>query len=266
MNYYYSGIAGSSPWSIKPFKEMGLKTILASYHMDSKSVYKHFIDDGYLDDSENARLMIDSGAFTIWNSNGSPIDVRDYAKYCQDMVNHKFQPKELTFINLDVIPNRNSSSSEIQQCVDEGKENFLYLAKTVGVEHILPVIHLGENMDLIDFYLNEGSTYIAIGGLVGAHGSAKDRFILDVFRHLPDNFKVHGLGYSTKEGLYQYPFYSVDSVSYKRAPRKCLFAEMRFWCCAQGQQYVHNKNYIDFEAQFKQITDYWESKGIVYNG
>ena len=272
MHYYYSGIAGQNFPALQIFKDLKIKTILSSYHTDNKLLFKAFFDDmdsqtsDYLDDAENTRLMIDSGAFTIWNSNGAPVDIEKYAQFCKNLLNGKFKYKKITFINLDVIPARNASQSEILKCIDEGKENYLYLKEQLGAEHILPVIHLGEDLKLIDFYLEHECDYLGIGGLVKAHTGVAEKFVRKIFQRTPEMFKIHGLGYSSKTALYNFPFYSVDSISYKKYDEGYnKWCDIRFWCCNNHNVYFQYRSFIKWLNLEKQITDYWTRKGIVWN-
>lgn len=193
MKYFFSG-------ADEHIMKLGARNILMSY-ATHKGQAKHYVERTEL------TMIIDSGAFTVWNS-GSTIDIEEYIAFCK-----KLNPN-WTFINLDVIPKTGSTKKEIEVSVEKSKENFLYI-KT-HLKNVLPVYHFGEKLDVLKWYMNH-TDYIGISPANDTAENVKREFLGGVFNLTRDKWKTHGLGYSSFPGLMMYPFYSIDSISYRRS-------------------------------------------------
>jgi len=87
-------------------------------------------------------ILLDSGAFSAWTL-GIDIDLEKYASWVRQVAGYK-AVRCLVPSNLDVIPEPEANKAELEQCAQEGWQNYLRL-KELGVEP-MPVLHLGEKL------------------------------------------------------------------------------------------------------------------------
>ena len=233
MKYNFSSCAGAIPL----LNELGAENLLMSFAVDAKQCHK----------ADNQNVIIDSGAFSVWNK-GISIDIDEYLQFCLK------QPKEWTFINLDIIPKKNATAKEIESCCQQGYENYIYLKK--HLKNVMPVYHQGEDFKWLHKFI-ETEDYIGIGFGNDRHEKHRREFLAKVFNITKDNIKLHGLGYSSFEGLTLFPFYSVDSISY----RSFNIEGDRFMVCKPLAFYFRQriKEFLQLE---KEITQLWELRGI----
>ena len=234
MKYFFSSSAGFYPMLV----EMGATNFLLSFAVDAKECYKMIDEDN---------VIIDSGAFSVWNKGGS-INIDEYLSFCKSL------PKKWTFINLDVIPKTGSNAKEIEKCCQQGYENYLYLKQ--HLENVMPVYHYGDDIKWLHKFI-ETSDYIGISPANDTHENVKREFLKEVFYITKDKVKTHGLGYSSLEGVKMFPFYSIDSISYK----SFNINGDRYLVCKQLYFYFRQeiKKFLKLE---KQMKSYWEYKGI----
>lgn len=197
MNYYFSAPESSLPVA-KQFmlEQEGMHYLMTFAH--SLKQWKNFAEKGKC-------MMMDSGAFSAWNS-GKIIDREKYLKCIQSL------PDEVYKINLDVIPKTGSTPEEKELACKQSFENFLYLNKYV--KNVLPVHHYGDDISWIKKMLDY-TDYVCISPANDTHETIKKRYLDYIFSEIPLQTKTHCLGYTSKDGLRKYPFYSVDSISYK---------------------------------------------------
>lgn len=236
MKYFFS--APSNKADI--LKKLGAQNFLCSFIV-SPGEPKHFL-------GHYKSIIIDSGAFSAWNS-GKEVDIEKYIQYAQ-----KLDP-DWTYINLDVIPKTGSSSKEISECIEKGKENFLYI-KT-KLKNVLPVYHYGEDLSVLKWYM-EHTDYIGISPANDTSEKVKRDFLNSVFDITRDKIKCHGLGYSSFEGMLKYPFYSVDSISYKRSK----FNKQQVMNYDNKLTFFLIDSIKKFLAHEKYVTEVWKRRGI----
>ena len=245
MKYFFS-----SPSSMrKPLKERKVRNYLLSFAVDAKDV-KHFDDD-------DNRLIIDSGAFSLWNKGAGTIDIDEYLAFINSL-----EHGDITCINLDVIPQTGSSKAEINKCVEQGFENYLYL-KSKSKHKIMPVYHYGENISILKRYADH-TDYIGISPANDTAEVVKRAFLDKVFGFTKDKIKCHGLGYSSFGGLYIYPFYSVDSISFKRVIIEIDGVKFNM-LNSNAISYPINKRIQEFLNLEKTVTEIWEKRGIMWD-
>ena len=236
MKYYFSSSSGH----FELLKELGAKNFLLSFAVDAKHC-KSLIGQ------KDINVIIDSGAFSVWNKGGT-IDIDDYLNFCKEL------PKEWTFINLDVIPKTGSSPEDIEICCQQGYKNYLYLKK--HLKNVMPVYHYGDNIKWLHKFI-ETSDYIGISPANDTHENIKRQFLKEVFYITKDKIKTHGLGYSSFSGLKMFPFYSIDSISYKSFNingRRFLVAKVLYFFFRKEIQ-----KFIKLQSDMKKL---WEYRGI----
>lgn len=237
MKYFFSSSAGF----YNLLKELGATNFLLSFAVDAKDCKKMI---------QEKNVIIDSGAFSVWNKGGE-INIDDYLSFCKEL------PRDWVYINLDVIPKTGSSKEDIEECCKKGYENYLYLSK--HLKNVMPVYHYGDNIKWLHKFI-ESSDYIGISPANDTHENVKREFLKEVFYITKDKIKTHGLGYSSVEGLKMFPFYSVDSISYK----SFTINKSRFMVCKQLAFYFRQRIKVFLQLE-KDMEALWKYRGIKWN-
>lgn len=177
------------------------KFVLESYHYMDKRKANHIRQ-------EKKSIFLDSGAFSMFTQ-GVDVNLKSYADYIKEN-------KDIVHIasNLDVIGRGNEEGSYKNQ-----KELESY-----GVE-ICPVHHARDDDRWLQRYLDEGYSYIFLGGMVPETTGYLREWLDHVFdKYLthPDGspkVKIHGFGLTVLSLMLRYPWYSVDSTSWVMTSR-----------------------------------------------
>lgn len=214
-----------------------------------------FPEDANPEKLKGCDVIMDSGAFTAWTK-GEVIDIDEYKTFCKTL------PEHWVCVNLDVIPKTGSTKKDIQKCAEESLENYLYLKK--DIKNLLPVYHYGEKIEVLKKYM-ELTDYIGLSPANDTHEKVKRIYLKSCFKVLGAKYKTHGFGYSSIEGMKLFPFYSVDSHSYKRGT-------VRVKGVKQHKPYLSHKclRYLQ-EQEIKkmirtegELTRLWAKRGIVW--
>jgi len=243
MKYFFS-----SPSGLKKILEPGgARNFLLSYAVDAKHCKK--FDD--ISDS----VIIDSGAFTVWNRGEGDIDIEAYADFCLTL------PQDWTFINVDVIPETGSTAADIERCCERGYENYKYLKSRI--QNIMPVYHYGDNQKWLKKFMDEAD-YIGISPANDTHENVKRQFLKETYAICGTDVKTHALGYSSLVGLSMFPFYSVDSISYKRV-KVLVDGSAKALLVAGDMRYLGIKSIQEYLYIEKYMTELWESRGVTWD-
>lgn len=147
-------------------------------------------------------FMLDSGAFTFMTSHKGNVDWNDYLRRYADFIN-KNDVKRFYELDIDSVV---------------GYEKVLEMRRWLEAEtgkKPIPVWHKSrgknEYLKMCDEY-----DYVAIGGIVSKEIKPPD------YKHFPwfineahkRGAKIHGLGFTSLEGIRKYHFDSVDSTSW----------------------------------------------------
>jgi hypothetical protein len=245
MKYFFS----SPLRSLKLLRECGAQNYLWSFAVDGKEVSKHAL--------QSDSIIIDSGAFSLWNTGKGTIDIDEYITFCQTL------PQHWTFINLDVIPETGSTKAEIERCCEASFENFQYIRK--ALPNVMPVYHYGEQERWLRQY-EELSDYIGISPANDTAERIKRGFLGSVFRSWDKKKRYHALGYTSKEGLQLFPFYSVDSVSYKRQRIAIPSVNMNknIFLSTSKLAYLQQERIREILRLESFITQLWKQRGITW--
>jgi len=188
---YYAAVANKE--EIAAVSVLPPIRILASYYIFKKKIelIKKCIKDGN-------EMFIDSGAFSAENK-GAIIDIDDYCKYV-------IETGATVYAGLDVIGDPVASAKNIE-----------YMERVYGL-HPIPTFHMGGSFDNLRKLF--GYPYIALGGMVFAGGRREycDEVWSIILREAP-GIKVHGFGMTNLDLMERYPWYSVDSSTYKDGRR-----------------------------------------------
>jgi hypothetical protein len=169
--------------------------ILVAFPYFSKNVYQ-FLNDK---DPSTFRLIIDSGAFTAWNT-GKQIDLDAYIKFLKTIPNHW----EYKAVQLDVFGSPEKTYDNYHRMLDAGFNN------------IMPVFTRGDTLERLEqLYLH--TTYIMFGGIVIGGGNKN---YVKWFCENNKGRECHWLGFVNIPFMKHYRPKSVDSST--------LFNGMRF--------------------------------------
>lgn len=188
---YYSAVVNED--EIKATTVTNPKTILMSYHYfkNKKELVKQCVEKHY-------DIFIDSGAFSAMNSN-KEINIDEYCNFIKET-------GVIRYATLDVIGN-----------AEKTLENHKYMKEQHGLKPII-AFHMGSSLKDLEKLMSEN--YIALGGLVYSEGIMRhcDEVWSFILKNNP-KLKVHGFGLSNIELMARYPWYSVDSSSFKSCKR-----------------------------------------------
>lgn len=217
VRYYFSDSSFSQ--DVEDFVCRYAKNRLISYHY--KSAVKKYIElysvysQNTLDITQYS-LLIDSGAYSIWNSEQPAINPAEYAFFCQELlqsVTH-LNFKNIEFINLDVIPgvkNQPLTADQIKYAQEKSWENYIFLKDKVP--NLLPVFHQGDSFEYIT-KIEESTLRYCLSPANDKSTSQRLLWIQDVYRYANSKFQPHGLGFSNSTIAKANPWYSFDASTH----------------------------------------------------
>ena len=237
----------------------------------------------------NCNVILDSGAFSRLNG-VVDFSLEDYINFLHRSKNYFYK-----YITLDYPLRPNASQEEIEFSFINTHKNLEILEKE-GLKP-LPVYQRAWNkLYRLEEYL-EKYDYICIGG-AGGFISTKDvqeeieLYFNQVFElNSKYNRKLHGLAQTKLEVLKRFPFYSVDSTSWKMTSAmgniitfKNLFDKMEsYWLGKESfEKNIFSKSLYDydnksgnmfrsiFNVEFfndmeRNLTELWSDRGIQWN-
>lgn len=167
--------------------------ILASYHYFKRNEegIKSAIAKGF-------NVFLDSGAFSAANS-GKDINIDEYSEWVK-------RTGARIYAGLDVIGDPISTAKNMEHMIQ--KHNL----------DPIPTFHLGSDPKHLRALYKY--PYIALGGLVFSSNVTKycDEIWSIILKENP-GMRVHGFGLTNFDLMARYPWYSVDSSSYKGCRR-----------------------------------------------
>lgn len=181
------------------------------------------------------RLIIDSGAFSVWTK-GTTIDLGEYIAYCE-----KF-PDVTYYVNLDVIPGRfgdkaSLTKDAVEESCKQGWKNWKQMIQSLPFDKVIPVFHQGDPIKWLDKYLAAGVKYIGISPAndrrtagkghtsslrIWDAATTKLQWVRSLRPYLFDGsgrptVKTHGFAVTSYDLMKCMEWYSVDSASWKLA-------------------------------------------------
>lgn len=247
MHLYF----GFTRWELKHYTT---EKCLISYFTFKDCFEKNLI--------KNKKVFLDSGAFSAYNLKRE-IDIDDYIDFIKK---NKFE----VYAALDVIYNPQRT-----------KENLEYMLKKDL--NPIPVFHYKSSLENLES-ISKKFNYIALGGLVplATHRRELSNWLNYCFKFLypkiKQGLKVHGFGISSMELLKKFPFYSVDSTSWKWGGitgQAVNFDGLKIKIEKKNPLYkkfqlernhieLNQKNINTFRKVEEFITKLWEKRGIKY--
>jgi hypothetical protein len=198
VRIYLAGVR--DPRAKRVCSELGVRNYLLSF-----ANQRAFGQNSDVLENPECRVMVDSGAFSVWNT-GRKIDVKKYADFAHKLMAHA--RCELIFVNLDVIPGRKNapaSSYERDISSEQSFKNWEYL-RAQGVPS-MGVFHQHERFYWLD-ELKKHSGYIGISPANDVSMKKRDIWLSEVFRWIGLAVRTHGFGVTAGRLLLKYPFFS----------------------------------------------------------
>ena len=182
---------------VKVVSKLKYPYILESYHYLTANIVEAIRKD-------KATIFLDSGAFTMFTQ-GVTVDLEAFATFIK---------KQADIIhvasNLDVIgAGGEALTYERQKTLEKS-----------GVK-IQPVFHARDKDEWLVRYLEEGYDYIFLGGMVPESTDYLQEWLDRIWDKYLTNadgtpkVKVHGFGLTSSQLMFRYPWYSVDSLTWR---------------------------------------------------
>ena len=168
--------------------------ILVAFPYFSKKIYEKLME---LDPS-TFRLIVDSGAFTAWNT-GKQISLDDYAKFLKSIPSHW----DYKAVQLDVYGDPEQTYINYMRMLD------------MGYADIMPVFTRGDSLERLEEFYSY-TDYIMFGGI--AIGGQNTNYV-KWFCEMNKGRHAHWVGFVNVPFIKHYKPYSVDSSSIKSSAR-----------------------------------------------
>jgi hypothetical protein len=174
-------------------------------------------------------FIVDNGAFSVWKSGKSGIDLDGYLDMCHSVKNN-CDFKNLHFIALDQIPGKFGVKPSQLEVIESGKftiTNYEKMNDLFG-KQALPVFHQHEDFKHLKHYM-KFTDFICISPANDETNIGREKWLDEVFTLLDvraSGIKTHGLAVTSEYLCSKYPFYSVDSISWKAAT---IYGRLNLW-------------------------------------
>lgn len=187
--------------------------ILVAFPYFSKKVFEFLMQQ----DPSTFRLIVDSGAFTAWNT-GKQISMEKYCAFLKTI------PSEWEYkaVQFDVYGNPEKTYANYMTMLD------------IGFKDVMPVFTRGDTVEkLEEFYTY--TDYIMFGGI--AIGG-ENRNYVKWFCEVNKNRRAHWLGFVNVPFIKHYRPYSVDSSSAHGASR---YGNLQYYVGAGALKSINRK-------------------------
>jgi len=162
-------------------------------------------------------LLLDSGAFTAWSKRGV-VDLDAYIDFIKE-----YDAYLDYYVNLDCIPGewgRKPTRDEFELSAAQGYKNYEYMLKAgVNPDKLIHVFHQHEDWRWLKRMVRE-IPYIGLSPANDSDMASKRRWLDECMNYVTDSdgyplVKFHGFAVTSVELMYKYPWYSVDSATWK---------------------------------------------------
>ena len=152
-------------------------------------------------------FLLDSGAFTFMNNSKKEVNWDQYVESYANFIN-KYNIENFFELDIDNIV----GIKEVERLRNK--------LETLTKKKCIPVWHKSRGLEYWK-KMCEDYDYVAIGGIVTKEIKQQDyKYFTPLLKIAKENnCKVHGLGFTNLKSLSKYPFYSVDSTSWKSGNR-----------------------------------------------
>jgi len=206
--------------SMEIYKQVEQKNILVTYAEYKKNPEKemeklltNMVDLSMYD----CNLIVDSGAYTVWNSGGSitPKELSDFIKYFDTEAGILFN--DILYIALDKIPGiqgKKPTEEEMDYAAKVTYDNYIEMnADLRNSVKLMPVFHEGDRFEYLEKYFRLDCKYIGISPSNDSSVPKRMIWLDKVFGYDFSNIHTHGFGVTSKKILKTYPLTTVDSVA-----------------------------------------------------
>ena len=247
---------------------------LWSFATTSEKLFDHYREN--IKTSET-KMIIDSGAFSTWNK-GEKIDLEAYIAFCkkhEDIIDY--------VVNLDVIPGapgKKNTNVDIKVAAKQGWTNYQQMKKEISADKIIHVFHQGEDLKWLR-RMASSMPYIGLSPANDKTTEQRVKWLDKCMKYVLDEngvpiVKFHGFAATSTRIITRYPWFSVDSASWKRtaAYGKIFIPQVKnnvpdFSISQEGILLSEHKNSINDPSNFRKkpllvqqkIRKYVEEKG-----
>lgn len=159
-----------------------------------------------------------------------------------------------------------SQQREREESAQKGWNNMLYIEKH-GIK-VIPVFHQHETMDWLD-KICQHTDYFGVSPANDVTKKQRIEWLDTVYSIIKGKYKTHGFGATAKDIIYRYPWYSVDSTSWKavcRYGQSCTINFKRIGLkgrkppkYTKAETVNEIKRWLQLE---KDATDLWAKRGV----
>lgn len=257
MIYYYSGA------SYQKMKiELGVDQLFSVYH--EKKLIRQLIEYKKTHPEHKGKIMVDSGAFSIYQkSKKENVDV-DYKSYIDDYLQFIEETGDYVevFAEVDVIPDPTNMNYDVAEA---SWKNYLYMIENVNPKYrdkIIPLFHYGEDFkwlrNMLEYTHSDGNHIPYIGLAISLEGTTKIRvewgrkcFQIIAESSNPE-VKTHGFGVGVYSVCKQLNLTSTDATSWVKL-------------AAYGGIYINGKTvHVSNVMQDRGDKRYFENLGESY--
>jgi len=181
------------------YNDTHLNVLISYAYLYGQQPFIDFVKEQTMNGTIN--LMIDSGAFTKFNSKAamSHINVEDYCKFL-----HEWKRYAEKYVMLDVIGNRELSVRNYEYMLDN------------GLNPMFVVTAFDNNFEYVRKAVERNPDICVAGGATCKSAWVIKRY-QDVYRQTYGKARMHALGYYTFPNMLRLNLRSMDSSSWKTA-------------------------------------------------
>lgn len=187
--------------------------LLVAFPYFSQNIYKFLMDK----DPSTFRLIVDSGAFTAWNT-GKHIGFEDYCKFLKTIPSHW----DYKAVQLDVYGNPEQTYTNYLRMLD------------LGYKDVMPVFTRGDTVERLEEFYSY-TDYIMFGGI--AIGGENKNYV-KWFCEVNKGRHAHWLGFVNVPFMKHYKPFSVDSSSAYSASR---YGDLQYYVGAGQLKSINRK-------------------------
>ncbi len=224
-------------------------------------------------------VWIDSGAFTVWNTGGS-ISAKWYERQITKVKPILKDFKNAFFVSLDEIPGKKGkpvTKTHVKEATEKSVDNAEYLLSKG--HKVIPVHHQGEDKSVFEHYLTL-TDYVGISPANDKSINSRVNYVkslLPCVKEIKSPPPCHSFGNVSPRITEAFPFYSVDSASWKIG----IYYGQDYKCTNYKKEPKQNK-FVSIRSKFQKsqilsetvdktliyendMTRLWEKRGIIPN-
>lgn len=191
MEFYFVATSDKNKTEIPVIKELKPNNLMLSYHYFKNIKLSEFIKViGY-----KPRIILDSGAYSAW-SQGKEINLEKYTQYIEDNKEYIYR-----YMTLDKLGDTEKSFEVYEEMKNRGLNP-------------IPVFHYLGDEKVLEKYINNGETFIALGGTVPIKSKGKVAEWVRMVSWLYPEVDYHLLGSASRKILDHCDISSADAATW----------------------------------------------------